>query len=291
MMKIVLFEDEFVEKLYPITLARPAYAISCGSYRLIDWVRRLPAPKIGVVRQYLSEIQQIDFPELTSFPPSDSDDILYINARLVPSHSNFQILAHLAASEENHVLRSDEQITAVRIGAGGPRPARYDRDAISEFVHSSSFAEMLPFDGHLELLHYPHDVIDANPRCLAENLAYRLREGEFREVADGLFLAEGAKLADPVVANSQAGPILLDKNSRVGPFSFLSGPAYVGPHSRLIEHAAIKDAVSIGHTVKIGGKSKRRLSNPTRTSSITAFSATATWEAGSTWGPAPVTAT
>ena len=32
------------------------------------------------------------------------------------------------------------------------------------------------------------------------------------------------------------------------------GPAHLGQAARVIEHAAIKDAVSIGHTTKIGGE-------------------------------------
>jgi UDP-N-acetylglucosamine diphosphorylase / glucose-1-phosphate thymidylyltransferase / UDP-N-acetylgalactosamine diphosphorylase / glucosamine-1-phosphate N-acetyltransferase / galactosamine-1-phosphate N-acetyltransferase len=261
-MKTVVFEDEFVEQLHPITLARPSYAISCGSFRLVDWIQQLPGPKFGAVRDYLAEIQRIDFPELNGEPPAATDDVLYINARIVPSWSNFRILSQLAQAEENHVLRSDEQIAAVRIGAGGPTPPHHDRSSISEFLHANSFAEMLPLDGHLELLHYPHDVIHANQQSLAENLEFRLQQGGFREMADGLFLAQGAELGEPVVANSQSGPILLDHHARVGPFSYLSGPAYIGPNSRLIEHAAIKDAVSISHTVKIGGEVEASVIEP-----------------------------
>lgn len=32
----LVFEDAQVEQLYPITLGRPAFAITCGGARLID---------------------------------------------------------------------------------------------------------------------------------------------------------------------------------------------------------------------------------------------------------------
>jgi UDP-N-acetylglucosamine diphosphorylase / glucose-1-phosphate thymidylyltransferase / UDP-N-acetylgalactosamine diphosphorylase / glucosamine-1-phosphate N-acetyltransferase / galactosamine-1-phosphate N-acetyltransferase len=261
-MKIILFEDDYVEQLQPITLARPAYAISCGSYRLVDWISLLPGSKQGVVREYLTGIQRTDFPELCSGPPTNEENILYVNARLVPSRSNFRILSDLLAADESHVVRCDDQIAALRTGVRGPRPASYDRGSLNAFLHSNGLAELLPYDSPMEMLRYPHDIVRANQQSLPENLDFRIQQGEFREVAEGVFLAEGAALSDPVVTDSRGGPILLDRGAHVGPFSYLSGPAYIGPRSRLIEHASIKDSVSIGHTVKIGGEVEASVIEP-----------------------------
>ena len=43
-MWVILFEDEQVTNLDPITISRPAFTISCGSYRLIDLVADLGIP-------------------------------------------------------------------------------------------------------------------------------------------------------------------------------------------------------------------------------------------------------
>src|SRR6266478_4463309 len=40
-MNILLFEDDRVGQLAPITLGRPAYAVTCGSFRLIVVARGL----------------------------------------------------------------------------------------------------------------------------------------------------------------------------------------------------------------------------------------------------------
>ncbi len=261
-MKVYLFEDNEVERLVPITLARPAYAISCGSYRLVDWILRLPATHQGLVRPHLEEIQRIDFPELNSGPPGEDEDVLYVNARLIPSRSNFRQLEALARTAESHIVRDHDQVAAVRIAGRGPRPVQWDRASIATFLETSDLAELLPFDGHLELLRFPHDVIDANQKSLPENLEFRLECENHREIAEGVFLAEGAELAEYVVTNTGGGPILLDRGARVGPFSHLSGPAYIGPRSRLIEHASLKDGVSVGHTVKIGGEVEASVIEP-----------------------------
>lgn len=56
------------------------------------------------------------------------------------------------------------------------------------------------------------------------------------------------------MTNTKKGPILLDEHAMVGPFCYLSGPAYLGKHARINEHSAIKDGVALGHTTKIGGE-------------------------------------
>jgi glucose-1-phosphate thymidylyltransferase len=111
-------------------------------------------------------------------------------------------------------------------------------------------------------LHYPHDAVRYNIAAFAENVAHRLREGKYREVADGVFAAEGATLGQYVVTDSSGGPIVLDQNAAIGPYSFLSGPIYVGRGARVLEHAAIKGAVSLGHTTKIGGEVEESVVEP-----------------------------
>ena len=60
--EIVVFEDAFLGRLDPVATARPGYAITCGSYRLLDWLTQLGANSIcGIVRPHLRQIQRLDF--------------------------------------------------------------------------------------------------------------------------------------------------------------------------------------------------------------------------------------
>ena len=52
-MDVMVFEDDRVGALEPITLARPAFRITCGSYCLLDWLEQLGGPIVPVVREYL----------------------------------------------------------------------------------------------------------------------------------------------------------------------------------------------------------------------------------------------
>ena len=61
-MQIICFEDDRVDQLRPITQARPAYAITCASFRLIDWLRRICRARSPAVSGPILElIQEIDY--------------------------------------------------------------------------------------------------------------------------------------------------------------------------------------------------------------------------------------
>ena len=105
-------------------------------------------------------------------------------------------------------------------------------------------------------------------------------EGGYREVRDGLFVAENVTLGEQLVTDTKQGPIVIDHDAVVGPLCFLRGPVYVGPKARIIEHASIKDGVSLGHTTKVGGEVEASVLEPYTNKCIMAIWGTATWAVG-----------
>ncbi len=273
-MQILVFEDSSVQKLYPITVGRAAYNVGCGSYRLIDWVellrREFNAILRSVVRPHLVQIQRADFPHFSDLAkePNASEKlagqpVLLINARLVPSHTAFKLLKSLIATGKTCLVKHGSSIAAAFVGPSAvapPFPA--DVSAMEEYLAGplESSAEQVSLD--LPLFDYPHDVVRHHLLILPENMAYRLQGGKYRETADGVFVAVGAKLGEHCVTDTKNGPIILDENATVGPHSFLRGPAYLGPFAKVIEQSAIKDSVALGHTTKIGGEVEASIVEP-----------------------------
>src|SRR6056297_3796849 len=108
-MKLICFEDRFVSQLRPITYARPAYAITCASHQLIDWMRLLPGELTVSVREYLGPIQFLDA-QLGAPETADvvGEDVLLVNARLVPRVETLKHLKLLAARSSSGVIRCPE---------------------------------------------------------------------------------------------------------------------------------------------------------------------------------------
>ena len=266
-MYIVAFEDSLVSRLYPITIGRPAYAMSCGSFRLIDWLARLAseaqARLCGLVRSHLAELQRLDFAQFE--PPSSEQErpLLLVNARLVPSVASYDTLKRLIAENQTQAIFDNDALAAAFISDSGPAPPPDDvLEHWQKYIANSIVGKLPEATARLHLFEYPHDVVRHNLDIIADNLAARLEAGGYREIAEGVFAAEGATLGSYCVTDTKQGPVLLDRGAAVGPYSFLRGPAYLGPRARVIEHAAIKDAVAIGHTTKIGGEIEASIVEP-----------------------------
>ena len=267
-MQLLVFEDELVSRLYPITIGRPAFAISCASYRLIDWIgtlaRELSARTYGLLRPHLADHQRLDYPELDVGTAGQRDSTLLVNARLVPAADSADALRQLVRRGRPGVVMSGQSLAAAWIGADGPLPLHFsDPDRLAEHLRSNVIGKLPPIEGvSLPLLEYPHDVVRQNLLIFEQNLAHRIRTGEYREIASGVFAAEGAALAQYTVTDTSKGPIVLEAAANVGSHCLLRGPAWLGPKSRVIEHAAIKDFVSLGHTTKIGGEVEASVIEP-----------------------------
>lgn len=262
---IVLFEDEQVADLYPVTIGKPAYTISCGSYRLLDLANELDAAVHAVVRPHLREFRLAEPPPRSLAAGMAA---VYVNARLVPSAAVFeQLQKTLSAGRSGVIPASDEfrieanrdgnrgeaQIAVAVLPAGAGLPPD---DATARELSAWLAKQRLPLldAPRLPLIDYPHDIIRHHLTTLAGNLRRRLAGGKYREIAEGVFAADGAQLGQYVVTDTRSGPLVLDERATIGSHCYLRGPAYFGAGARVNEQSAIKDAVALGHTTKVGGE-------------------------------------
>lgn len=271
-MQVVCFEDEYVDRLRPITQARPAYAITCASLRLIEILKRLAERERGLVRGavrcYLETIQRLDFEMEVPQLDRPAGGILLVNARLVPRVELEQQLRSLVKAKQSAVVLDavDDAVLAAWIApqeADQLFPLPEDQPAGSPWGSIVQFARTLPpNEVPLKALYWPHDVVAWHMKEMPAALQWRLEHEQYTETADGVFVKAGVKIGDYAAIDVSEGPILLDENVQVGPFCFLSGPVYAGPGTRVIEHAALKDGVALGHTVKIGGEVEASVIEP-----------------------------
>jgi glucose-1-phosphate thymidylyltransferase len=258
-MNVLVFEDDLVDNLFPVTTGRPAYAITCGSYRLVDWLLRLGEPVVGWVRPHLRDLQSFDFPQLHSTLVADQAWTLAVNARLVPSRQNFRRLRRLAEQPAPNSVRDGKSLAAAVVSTETVRGAASSGELIQLVAEPTSSPSGEP---SLALFNFPHEIIRWNLECLSDNLSDRIESGRYREVAEGVFVGSDTALGDYIVTDTKAGPLVLDDHSQIGPYCYLRGPAYLGVGARVIEHAAIKDGVSLGHTTKIGGEVEASVIEP-----------------------------
>ncbi len=259
-MNVILFEDDRATALYPVTVGRAAFHISCGSYRLIDLVGQLGQLVACLVRPHLRGVQQADYPHLSSAHLDRRAPVLLVNAALVPSVESLARLKTTLDARQTVAIRTKGRLAAALLPAGSPIPPDdLGGKSLDDWLrpYQPSAAEI-----ELPLFEYPHEILLYHLETLKANLAHRLSCGTYEEIAASVFAARGAQLGAHVVTDTQAGPIVLEENARIGPYCYLSGPAHVGRAARVIEHAAIKDGVALGHTTKIGGEVEASVIEP-----------------------------
>lgn len=262
-MKIVIFEDELIDQLFPATAARPGYAIQCGSRRLIDWIQEFDLPIEGLVRPHLRTTQELDFPMVDDWNGENSTTTLFVNAAAVPSRSNYEALKAIASKNRFGIAKSEDRIAAALIPAD-VTGIQNERNGVlrSRYFQSSDIAELNSLGTQITLFEYPHDIVRHNLTCFNENLDFIINKRQLEEVQEGVFIGQDTKLSEHLVFDTKEGPILIDDAASIGPYTFLNGPIYIGPNSKVIEHSAIKDAVSLGHTTKIGGEVEASIIEP-----------------------------
>jgi glucose-1-phosphate thymidylyltransferase len=184
-------------------------------------------------------------------PEGSRDALVLVNARLVPSVATIDAIKRLVAAGKPGVAKQGDHIALAVVPAGRAAPSDLGPEALKSWLSGIE-----PFAAAREwpMFEWPHDIIRHHLATLSANLEYRLREGRYEEIADGVFAGPGAKLGQYCVTDTTDGPILLEEQATVGPYCLLDGPAYLGRSSRVLEHAALKDGVALGHTTKAGGE-------------------------------------
>jgi glucose-1-phosphate thymidylyltransferase len=250
----IIFEDNHAPQLFPATIARPAFAISIGTYRLIDLAQRFSSRVEVMVRPYLREIVKQDFPNLwTPDKHKRSTPVLALNARVVPHIGLFQEIQDAVKHGRSGIVNTPSGIACALFTKDSPFP--HDFVGSAQLTGIIEDMDLKPINIQIPMLEYAHDIVRHQLRIMNDNLNDRLKTGTYKEIGNGVFAADGGQtLGHHCVTDSSEGPIIFEEGVQIGPFCYFRGPVYVGKKTKINEYAALKDFVSIGHTAKIGGE-------------------------------------
>jgi UDP-N-acetylglucosamine diphosphorylase/glucosamine-1-phosphate N-acetyltransferase len=271
-MNTIVFEDDAVERLAPLTTARPACDLTIGCMTLVEAlghfgvVHRGLRPHLAAYLSALAGGRDAFWGAAGPAPPAERPvsthgaAVLVVNARVVPSRGNLAALRGLLAASRRAVVRAGGTIAAavLHVDADGGGP---DRGAIDRILASGGTGEPaavldglgLPeADVAVDLLCGLADLLDAHERSLEDALAVLLDAGRFREVRPGLHVAGGGRVAEQVVV--RRGPVLVDAEADVGPFTCLDGPLWIGPRARVNPHSWLRAGTALSRECRAGGE-------------------------------------
>ncbi len=245
---IILFEDQYVDQMWPVTLTRPAFAVTCAAYNLYE-VAALAAQRVSyITRDYLKKTTARSFPGSAT----NEEPALFLNASVAPDVRYVERLRELTARGEPFMCTSGERVTAAVLPSGVEVPQSLSPADITPYL----LGLRLPLcdDEPFKTFDYPFHVVGALAALFPANIRSRIERGSYREIQPGVFVGDGVSIAPTAVFHADEGPIVLDDAVRVLDFTYLHGPLYVGPRSRIIERSSVKEFTAIRHTCKIGGE-------------------------------------
>jgi len=255
-MQICIFEDKGYENLYPLTLLRPVFELKCGHSALLDKIlRRYKGVKVHFfVRDCLVPIlKKKTGGNCVNDLVALKDDVLFLNGRWLSINSSIE----LNGPEEIGLCNNDVVY------------ARLKRETVISYATSSlerlleavkSKIQMKPVSA--TLISYPWELIKYNGKAIEEDfksLGKSGIEGKMSPHAaivgdrDKVFIAQGAQVQPFVTLDTTSGPILIDKEAVVHPYSRIKGPASIGAETEIFE-GNIREGTTIGPMCRVGGE-------------------------------------
>jgi UDP-N-acetylglucosamine diphosphorylase / glucose-1-phosphate thymidylyltransferase / UDP-N-acetylgalactosamine diphosphorylase / glucosamine-1-phosphate N-acetyltransferase / galactosamine-1-phosphate N-acetyltransferase len=254
---LCLFEDEGYRALLPLVYSRPCYELRCGALTLRERLAlQLPGYELAAVgRGYLQRVYGGGEPLHLL---RESTPITFVNGRLVDSSWLPELLAEPV---ETAVVMGDTLLAARLSPALASLIYAYllRQDSVSALAELRRFGAIS--QASPALLRYPWDLITLNGAQIERDLS--LLSARLLPYGGGdpqivthergqIFVGPETRLDGHIVLDARDGPILLD-GAKVEPFSFIQGPAYLGPGA-LIASARIRPETSIGPVCRVGGE-------------------------------------
>ncbi|MBN1293356.1 MAG: glucose-1-phosphate thymidylyltransferase [Candidatus Latescibacteria bacterium] len=254
-MKIVLFEDNQCFNLRPAGLFRPLFDLYAGSWTLYKLVKLLDYPIDVIIREhFLFEDQGHSWLKSPLQEPH-----LFLNSSIEPDVNYLTEFGNISKSADPFITTSGNRVAAALVPSGREFP----QSVTSNDIGSILLEMDLPLIHHkFKTIDWPHEIVESHLRLFDSSLEKILSCGNFDRKKKDVYIGENVELDSSTKFDTSEGPVVLENGVKVKPFTFFEGPVYIGPNTRIIEHASIKDKTSIGEMCKIGGEIEMSVVEP-----------------------------
>jgi UDP-N-acetylglucosamine diphosphorylase / glucose-1-phosphate thymidylyltransferase / UDP-N-acetylgalactosamine diphosphorylase / glucosamine-1-phosphate N-acetyltransferase / galactosamine-1-phosphate N-acetyltransferase len=251
--RIVLFEDHLLGNMNPITLTRPAFAVTCACATLFE-IAAAAADSVGwVVREPLAKITAQRFPG----GGSPATPALYLNASIAPDVRYGERFRRLMEEARPFVATAGSRVAAAYLPAGVAVPKPLTAENVTPWLLELKIPLME--EELFRTIDHQYEVIKYLEPLFGANISHRIGSGRYREVKKGVFAAENVTIADTAVFRTGEGPVVLERDVEAMDFTYFVGPVHVGARSRIIERASLKEQVCVGEVCKVGGEVERSI--------------------------------
>jgi UDP-N-acetylglucosamine diphosphorylase/glucosamine-1-phosphate N-acetyltransferase len=264
-MQVVIFEDNYYQLLFPISLLRPVYEIKIGFFTIAELIKSLLGPKYSPIfhcRELLRPYQtQTTDHILNSLL---KDDYLLLNGRYVFNYKFIKwILSNLP---DNSFLSYNDFIIAAKIG----RKKISLLSSIKNVFEKNNFTQLkeisalkCEFFNYDDLLSTPWQVLNYFDGMFARHVdefASR-KKTKFKKLSDvniinskKVWISSEAKIYPFVVLDASSGSVIIEDGVILEPFSYIKGPVFIDKHTLIKSGTKIYGPFYAGIESRIAGE-------------------------------------
>ncbi len=265
--RLIIFEDDKFTDFYPLTLNRPVYSLQCGTSRLWETIaRKFPGYEVAFsCRPELAPLLQ----EQTGQPVNridyqQGDRLIFINGRL---RLGDKLTDELLNDTGNRIFHHNDITAAVVVSESLEKEPAPDIRFTGEGAAGALGIKADIIAGEFEFYNFLWDLIKRNGDEIAIDYLARFSTGDIAGMLAGaridssarilseenIYIAPGTEVGACSVIDNRRGPVIISRDTVVGPSSYIEGPCYIGPLTQVFR-ANIRAGSSFGPCCRVGGE-------------------------------------
>ncbi len=261
-MRLILLDspNEIRGNFYPMALSHPIWELRCGfsslGKKLID--------KVGTndVAYFVADYMADSYRAKVEGPVNDSsvlngDDLFIVDPRV--KAESFDVAAN--PDKIGSEVGLDEQGNLLYARIAKDDLVEFSKDNINTFIAEAK-AKLPNVKSTLSTWQYIWDLILNNAEQITLDFAAAGQYGiegtleqpnAIRGSKKDVYIAPGAMVHPMVVIDAEHGPVYIDEDAEIHPFTRIEGPCYIGKKTILLG-AKCHEGNSIGPFCRIGGE-------------------------------------
>ncbi|MCX7908615.1 MAG: putative sugar nucleotidyl transferase [Ignavibacteria bacterium] len=269
---ILLFENDYFRSLYPFYLLHTQWEVRCGALRLFEKVQKeFPSAKLVFYTNretYLNLFLKKFGIENNQIQQSN---LLVLNSGILPEE---KLWKNLNISYGEFIRQTTTTKSCVFVVNDVPIGFYITSDEMinpNEFdikfyeILLRKYFEKLPKVSIPipNVINFLWDAIELNSKAIEDDFRYFENQVDFdylraKNVAiineTNIKISNDCNIMPNVVLNAEKGPIIIDANVTIQPFSYIEGPVAICRNSVVKTGSFIYQGTSIGEVCKVGGE-------------------------------------
>jgi UDP-N-acetylglucosamine diphosphorylase/glucosamine-1-phosphate N-acetyltransferase len=235
-MQIILFDNQFRKKLFPLTATKAIAGLRCGILTIKErWERKVQQEVLIKTESYLQPL----------YKSIEEEDSIWIDASII---ADDELVNKILSLQPNQSIADDKGLIAAR---GVELLASYQNSVVVETV---------------KRLEYTWQLFQWNDEMIKQDFALIIKNRTSQKISstnsvineENIFIEQGA-VVEHSILNANTGPIYIAKSATIMEGCLIRGSFALGENSLLKMGTKIYGATTLGNNCVGGGEIKNSI--------------------------------